>query len=540
MEKKKDILMDSEFYRTIWKYIRPYKNRFISLAIGTTFQSILLVVISMLWGIIIDEIVYVQDSKVFLWLMFFVGALILLYVFYEFINTAAFWNTQLRFVLDLRMGIMKKIYVAKAKFFQEKSVGDLIYCVNLDTPAFMDVITDNIFAPLSTMLACVVVFIILIVMNPSVNLFLFIAIGFMTVISVLLGRLTRKLSTRMRAKTADVNSFTYSLIQGIEDIRTSNGQIGSLGFFRKKTQEMYDLSKNVKLSQNLIEKVNGLVSLLVTVGLFILGVYLEKISRMTIGTFVISMTLASFITDKLIVLYDFYVLLQGRRINLERVYEILKMHTEREDKREEELAVKEGRIQVNHLSFAFEKGFALDDLSFEVDSGETIAVVGKNGSGKTTLLNLLSSIYEPTRGNILFDKQDINKCTYKSVRNSISVVLQEFSKQSTDFYKSGGQVQKEIIEQVLRKKTKILLLDEPFSALDGEMRMKMEEKIFSNRKQTSIVITHNADTVKKADRILVLEKGKIVGYDTHRNLLENCRSYVELFCEMEAKSDANE
>ena len=216
------------------------------------------------------------------------------------------------------------------------------------------------------------------------------------------------------------------------------------------------------------------------------------------------------------------------------------MHTEREDKREEELAVKEGRIQVNHLSFAFEKGFALDDLSFEVDSGETIAVVGKNGSGKTTLLNLLSSIYEPTRGNILFDKQDINKCTYKSVRNSISVVLQEFSKQSTDFYKSGGQVQKEIIEQVLRKKTKILLLDEPFSALDGEMRMKMEEKIFSNRKQTSIVITHNADTVKKADRILVLEKGKIVGYDTHRNLLENCRSYVELFCEMEAKSDANE
>lgn len=540
MEKKKDILMDSEFYRTIWKYIRPYKNRFISLAIGTTFQSILLVVISMLWGIIIDEIVYVQDSKVFLWLMFFVGALILLYVFYEFINTAAFWNTQLRFVLDLRMGIMKKIYVAKAKFFQEKSVGDLIYCVNLDTPAFMDVITDNIFAPLSTMLACVVVFIILIVMNPSVNLFLFIAIGFMTVISVLLGRLTRKLSTRMRAKTADVNSFTYSLIQGIEDIRTSNGQIGSLGFFRKKTQEMYDLSKNVKLSQNLIEKVNGLVSLLVTVRLFILGVYLEKISRMTIGTFVISMTLASFITDKLIVLYDFYVLLQGRRINLERVYEILKMHTEREDKREEELAVKEGRIQVNHLSFAFEKGFALDDLSFEVDSGETIAVVGKNGSGKTTLLNLLSSIYEPTRGNILFDKQDINKCTYKSVRNSISVVLQEFSKQSTDFYKSGGQVQKEIIEQVLRKKTKILLLDEPFSALDGEMRMKMEEKIFSNRKQTSIVITHNADTVKKADRILVLEKGKIVGYDTHRNLLENCRSYVELFCEMEAKSDANE
>lgn len=540
MEKKKDILMDSEFYRTIWKYIRPYKNRFISLAIGTTFQSILLVVISMLWGIIIDEIVYVQDSKVFLWLMFFVGALILLYVFYEFINTAAFWNTQLRFVLDLRMGIMKKIYVAKAKFFQEKSVGDLIYCVNLDTPAFMDVITDNIFAPLSTMLACVVVFIILIVMNPSVNLFLFIAIGFMTVISVLLGRLTRKLSTRMRAKTADVNSFTYSLIQGIEDIRTSNGQIGSLGFFRKKTQEMYDLSKNVKLSQNLIEKVNGLVSLLVTVRLFILGVYLEKISRMTIGTFVISMTLASFITDKLIVLYDFYVLLQGRRINLERVYEILKMHTEREDKREEELAVKEGRIQVNHLSFAFEKGFALDDLSFEVDSGETIAVVGKNGSGKTTLLNLLSSIYEPTRGNILFDKQDINKCTYKSVRNSISVVLQEFSKQSTDFYKSGGQVQKEIIEQVLRKKTKILLLDEPFSALDGEMRMKMEEKIFSNRKQTSIVITHNADTVKKADRILVLEKGKIVGYDTHRNLLENCRSHVELFCEMEAKSDANE
>ena len=84
------------------------------------------------------------------------------------------------------------------------------------------------------------------------------------------------------------------------------------------------------------------------------------------------------------------------------------------------------------------------------------------------------------------------------------------------------------------------LLDEAFSALDGKMRIEIEERIFNNKSQTSIVISHNVDTVKKADRILVLEKGKIVAYDTHVNLMKTCRSYVELFYEMEVESGAKE
>lgn len=388
MENRDDLLKNIEFYKLIYKYIKRYKKRFISLFLVTLFQMLLTVILSLYWGVIIDEIVYQQDKNIFLWLMFFVGCLISIYVFFEFINTAAFWNTQLRFVLDLRMAVMKKVYDAKAKFFDKMSYGDIVYCVNLDTPEFMNVITDNIFELFSTILACVVIFVIFLITNPKINVFIISATVIMCMVSIKLGKISRELSYKVRNKNGQLNSLVYSLISGLDDIRTNQGEKGSFSFFSKSNKEVLDLNKKIKLNQVVIEKINGLVSNLVVVCLFVLGGYLANISQITVGVFVTSMTLINYITGKLVALYNFYVLLQERKSSLDRVYSIMKMKTEEDEVREQELKICQGRIEINNLYFNYEQAFSLKNINMIIDGGEKIGIVGKNGSGKTTLFNL--------------------------------------------------------------------------------------------------------------------------------------------------------
>lgn len=579
---KDDILKNTQFYKVIFKYIIPYKKRFISLFLVTLFQTILTVVISLYWGVIIDEIVYHQDKEVFLWLIFFIIGLILIYAFFEFVSTAAFWNTQLRFVLDLRMAVMRKVYDAKAEFFNKKNFGDIVYCVNLDTPEFMNVITDNIFELFSTILACLVVFVILLFVNPIINIFILFATVIMSLVSIKLGKISRELTYRMRDENGKLNSLIFSIIRGLNDIRTNQGEKGAFFYFSKSNEEVYNLNKKIRLNQFVIEKMNGLISNLVVVCLFIFGGYLSSISQITVGIFVTSMTLITYITSRLVALYNFYIILQGRKSSLERVFNILQMHTEENEIREHELRVCNGKIEISNLYFEFEQEhlFSIKNINCIIEKGEKIGIVGKNGSGKTTLFNLITNIYIPFEGKIFIDGQNLSECTYKSIRESIATVQQEViifddtirnNLKLNKFYsdseiwkacdmacidhwiqtlpngldtvigKNGydlsmGQKQRIAIARALLKKPKILLLDEASSALDRNAEKEVENEIINNSGNTTLlVISHNFNTIKKMDRIMVFDNGRMIAFDTHNNLIMHCQYYKKLFRELDEK-----
>jgi len=237
-----------------------------------------------------------------------------------------------------------------------------------------------------------------------------------------------------------------------------------------------------------------------------------------------------------------------------------------------------GNIQINNISFCYPSrpnDVVLNNISIDIKEGQKIAIVGMSGSGKTTLTNLLLGFFQPTKGNILFDNQTIGNIGLSKLRNEIGLVPQdimlfggtirenllyaktdatekeminaaqkanahEFIIQFEHGYDtivgergmqiSGGQRQRIAIARAILKNPKILILDEATSSLDSKSEQKIQESMnFLLKGKTSIIISHRLATIKNTDQIYVFEKGNIVEFGKHSELLKKEGTYKKFF-----------
>lgn len=239
--------------------------------------------------------------------------------------------------------------------------------------------------------------------------------------------------------------------------------------------------------------------------------------------------------------------------------------------------IETSHVKFNDVSFKYfaneETEYALRNISFEAKPGEMIGIIGPTGSGKTTLVNLITRMYDVTKGQVLISNKDVREINYDSLRNSIGVSPQksllfsgtiatnlkygkedaseeemteacEFA-QAMEFINSkdgrfdaiveqrgtnlsGGQKQRISIARALIKKPKILILDDSTSALDMITEAKAQQAIRKYKNTTIFLIGQRISAISKADKIIVLEKGKMVGYGNHNNLMKNCELYKEI------------
>ncbi|UQS84459.1 ABC transporter ATP-binding protein/permease [Apilactobacillus apisilvae] len=353
-------------------------------------------------------------------------------------------------------------------------------------------------------------------------------------------------------------------------------------------QKMHSKMKKVRLTQMW----NSLIFLLISafLSVFSLVWIIQKIrnNEISAGSFLVFVSTLTATTASVYALIENSSLLYDTLLYMKKYFNFMNIKEQNDYSGTLAFPNDFKSIDYNHLSFSYpgQNELALNDVSFNVKSGERIAIVGENGSGKSTLVKLLMRFYDPVKGNIKINNKDINKMNIDDYRKNLSAVFQDYSKfylpikdsvglgnirklndkqsiinamQDGNFYEtfknknlslntmlgkqfdngidlSGGQWQKLAISRAFMADSKIIILDEPTASLDPRSEFNIYQSFIKmTENKTVFFITHRMSAVKLADEVLVLKSGKIVGFDSHDKLMKNNKYYADLY-NLQAKS----
>ena len=485
------------------------------------------------------------------------------------------------FIAYLRNGILKnlrnalyiKIISLPISYFNEKRKGDLMAKMTSDVSeiqqSFLSILELLVREPLTIFFSLAAM--LLFSFKLTLFVILFIPISGLVISSI--GKRLKKHSARIQEEQGDFLSIIDETVNGQKIIKTFSAGEHFKDRFFKATDRFYLFSNQLLHRASLAGPTSEFLGISVIGILLWFGGKMVLIDESITGTsFIVYMGLAyNILTPAKSISKASYSIQKGNAA-ADRVLEILnvKDHLE-DDKNAQKLSEFKDRIVFDKVSFSYEKNPVLNKISFEIKKGEMVALVGPSGSGKTTLTYLLNRFYNVDNGLLTIDDIPINLIQKKSLYKHIGMVTQEsilfndsvynnlkigkpnasndeienaaIAANAHDFIKelpnqyetvigdlgnklSGGQKQRLTIARALLKDPAFLILDEATSALDTEAEQQVQialEKLMQNR--TSLVIAHRLSTIKKADVILVLDKGKIVDSGNHQKLLSSNKQY---------------
>jgi len=485
------------------------------------------------------------------------------------------------FIAYLRNGILKnlrnalyiKIISLPISYFNEKRKGDLMAKMTSDVTeiqqSFLSILELLVREPLTILFSLAAM--LLFSFKLTLFVILFIPISGLVISSI--GKRLKKHSVRIQEEQGDFLSVIDETVNGQKIIKTFAAGEHFKDRFFKATDRFYLFSNQLLHRASLAGPTSEFLGISAIGILLWFGGKMVLIDESITGTsFIVYMGLAyNILTPAKSISKASYSIQKGNAA-ADRVLEILnvKDHLE-DDKNAQKLSEFKDRIVFDKVSFSYEKNPVLNKISFEIKKGEMVALVGPSGSGKTTLTYLINRFYNVDNGILTIDDIPINLIQKKSLYKHIGMVTQEsilfndsvynnlkigkpdasndeienaaIAANAHDFIKelpnqyetiigdlgnklSGGQKQRLTIARALLKDPAFLILDEATSALDTEAEQQVQialEKLMQNR--TSLVIAHRLSTIKKADVILLLDKGKIIASGDHQKLLSSNKQY---------------
>ncbi|CAH0268051.1 putative multidrug resistance ABC transporter ATP-binding/permease protein YheI [Pedobacter sp. Bi27] len=477
---------------------------------------------------------------------------------------------------DMKNDIYQHYQELSLGFYRRNNTGDLMNRATEDVNRVRMYVGPAIMYTINTFVLSVLIIWSMFDVNAKLAIYCLLPLPFLVVIIYYVNTLIFKKSGKIQERLSDLSSFVQERFSGIRIIKS---------YVREDyTRNMFSIQSNdyKKDSMSLV-KVSALFypTMLLLIGLStILTIYIGGIQVMngsiTAGNIAEFIIYINQLTFPVTMLGWVTSLIQRAAASQKRINEFLDIPSDIQSKETVEIELT-GNIKFNQVSFTYpDTGIeALKDVSFEINSGEFVAIIGKTGSGKSTLANLIMRMYDVENGAIDIDGKNIKALNLKDYRSQIGFVPQEvflFSDtiknniafgldQVTDeevhtaaknasvytniidfeekfetmlgergITLSGGQKQRVSIARALIKSPKILIFDDCLSAVDT----KTEEEILQNLGKimdgkTSILIAHRISTIKNADKILVLDNGKIIEQGTHNELLSLNGSYTELY-----------
>lgn len=481
------------------------------------------------------------------------------------------------FACNLRDAMYKNIQRFAFSDIDKYSTSGLVTRMTTDVTnlqnAYQQIIRTSVRAPFNLLSSIVMCFVI----SPQLSLIFIIA---SVVLGVILAFIITKVSKMFALvfKQYDVlNAVVQENVSGIRVVKAFVREDYENSKFWKAAKRLYDL--NVKAES--LMALNGPVMNLVVYGCIIaiswFGAQFVVGGSLTTGQLTSLFTYVMTILMSLMMLSMIFVTITQSLASGQRVAQVIDEIPDIENPEDADTDIPDGRIDFNKVYFAYKGGsgeYALSNIDLHIRSGESIGVIGGTGSGKSSLINMMSRLYDASKGTVMIGGKDVKTYDLTALRDSVSVVLQknvlfsgtildnlrwgdenatleqcqeacrvacadEFINEMPDGYNtrieqggtnvSGGQKQRLCIARALLKKPKVMVLDDSTSACDNATDARIRAALRDNLPEmTKLIISQRISSIKDCDRILVLDNGKIVGFDTHSNLLNTCRIYQEI------------
>ncbi len=486
------------------------------------------------------------------------------------------WISQ-RIIADFRRHLFRHLHTLSVSFFARRRTGELLSRLMNDVTVIQSIVTETPIDGAKQLVTFVGGITFLLIMNWQLCLLILVLLPLLVLVAKFFGRKLKSLSTSIQDHTAAMSTLIEEVISGIRVVKSF------VQTQREETRFAVQVEQTLAFT---MQKAGVMAVFIPVISLLTFSAAAAVLwygGRQVIDGSVSPGDLFAFVLFAGILIGPFssaarvFAQIREAQGATQRVFEILDTQAEVSDSpTATTLPAVSGHIRADHIGFAYDpRQPVLMDVSFEAKPGELIAIVGPTGSGKTTVMNLLHRFYDPTEGVITIDGHDLRHVTMDSWYRQIALVPQEtilfggtildnirygnekatqeevvaasraahahdFIMSFPDQYQtivgekginvSGGQRQRIAIARAIVKNPRILLLDEATSALDGESERLVQEALEELMKgRTTFVIAHRLTTIQRADRILVLNKGRLVETGTHAELMDQKGLYQYLY-----------
>ena len=562
------------------KMVKPYKKTILIVTLMALFIDICELVKPYLLEQVMDK--YLPE-KLYIYNNISITTVAIIYILIviignivDYINRITTNNMGEKVMYSLRNQLYKYIEKSNVTFHDKTPSGKLYVRVTSDTEDVYALFSEVITTFPKDIIIILGLLTMMIYMSIQLSAINILIIPLLLVVTITISKILKKIFNRSKEYRTVLNTFLAESIYGIKLIKIFNRQKEKQEECEENTKNYRNSSKNIGVLYGLLP---GLIDLIENIGISLivlfcankwLGVNLE------VGVIYLFITYLRKIFEPIDRIIENVEIVQDATSSIDKIYEILE-HEEYLEDYDSGIELKDvkGKIEFKNVWFAYEdENWILKDVSFTINPGESIALVGKTGSGKTTITNLINRFYKIQKGEILLDGVNINDINLKSLRKNIGTILQDpfiFAKSlkdniklysdvsderineavklasATDFINSqnngineiaaergnsysAGQKQLIAFARIFAQNPSIFILDEATANIDTtteELIQKSVDKISAEK--TSIFIAHRLSTIVNVDKIIVLNKGKILEQGNHSELLQKDGYYAKLY-----------